>query len=122
MLAPVTIREVMNPTVETITPETPMVAVAKSLYAEDIGSVVVVRDGSPVGIVTESDMVRLLAHQRDVDDLTAADRGPPTPPPPRGPPPRTPPPSPTPRVAGAPPPPRPGEPVAGRPATTRLAS
>lgn len=73
MLVPVTIREVMNPTVETIPPETSALAVAQHLYDEGIGSVVVVRDGDPVGIVTESDMVALLAGQEDPATLTAAD-------------------------------------------------
>ncbi|WP_136717570.1 CBS domain-containing protein [Halorientalis salina] len=73
MLAPVTIREVMNSTVETIPPETPAIEAAALLYTEGIGSLVVVRDGTPVGMVTESDMVRLLAQERDAEEVTAAD-------------------------------------------------
>jgi len=73
MLAPVTIRQVMNDTVETIGPDVDAVTVAKRLYEEGIGSLVVVRDGEPVGMVTESDMSRLVAQERDADDVTAAD-------------------------------------------------
>jgi len=73
MLAPVTIREVMNESVETIEPTADAVTVAKRLYEEGIGSLVVVRDGDPVGMVTESDMARLVAQRRDPDEITAAD-------------------------------------------------
>jgi acyl dehydratase/CBS domain-containing protein len=73
MLVPVTLTEVMTPTVETIAPDVSAQRVAELLYDEDIGSVVVVRDGDPVGIVTESDMVRLLANQENTETLTAAD-------------------------------------------------
>ena len=73
MLAPVTIREVMNDSVETIGPDADAVTVAKRLHEEGIGSLVVVRDGEPVGMVTESDMARLVAQERDGNDVTAAD-------------------------------------------------
>jgi acyl dehydratase/CBS domain-containing protein len=73
MLAPVTIREVMNDTVETIGPDVAAVTVAKRLHEEGIGSLVVVRDGEPVGMVTESDMARLVAQERDADEVTATD-------------------------------------------------
>jgi len=73
MLVPVTIREVMNPTVETIPPDLPAIEAARLLHEEDIGSVIVVRDGNPVGVLTESDVVRLVAQQRDATELTAAD-------------------------------------------------
>jgi acyl dehydratase/CBS domain-containing protein len=73
MLAPVTIREVMNDGVETVEPDADAVTVATRLYEEGIGSLVVVRDGDPVGMVTESDMARLVAQQRDANGITAAD-------------------------------------------------
>jgi CBS domain-containing protein len=73
MLVPVTIQAVMNPTVETISPDRPALDAAELLHEEGIGSLVVVRDGTPVGVVTESDMVRLLAQQRDATALTTAD-------------------------------------------------
>ncbi len=73
MLVPVTIREVMNPTVETISPDLDAAAVAELLHGEDIGSVVVVENGDPVGIVTESDVVGLVAEGHDADTVTAAD-------------------------------------------------
>jgi CBS domain-containing protein/acyl dehydratase len=73
MLVPVAIREVMNERVETIEPDTDTVAVAKRLHGEGIGSLVVVRDGGPVGMITESDMARLVAQEYDPNDVTAAD-------------------------------------------------
>ncbi|WP_424016901.1 CBS domain-containing protein [Halorientalis pallida] len=73
MLVPVTIREVMNPTVETIGPDLDAAAVAELLHGKDIGSAVVVEDGDPVGIVTESDVVGLVAEGYDADTVTAAD-------------------------------------------------
>ena len=73
MLVPVTVREVMNPDVETASPDTPVVAVAERLHTAGIGSVVVCEDGGPLGIVTESDMVALVATRRTGEELTAAD-------------------------------------------------
>jgi acyl dehydratase/CBS domain-containing protein len=73
MLVPVTIREVMNETVETMAPDVPAIDVARFLQEKDIGSVVITSDDTPVGIVTESDLVRLLARERDPHDVTAAD-------------------------------------------------
>ncbi|WP_247010416.1 CBS domain-containing protein [Halorientalis litorea] len=73
MLVPVTISEVMSPEVSTVGPDVSATDVATRLFEEDIGSVVVVRDGAPVGIVTESDMVRLLAQGNDAAGVTAAD-------------------------------------------------
>ncbi|SDF33927.1 CBS domain-containing protein [Halorientalis regularis] len=73
MLVPVTIREVMNPTVETISPDLDAAAVAELLHGKDIGSAVVVEDGDPVGIVTELDVVGLVAEGYDAGTVTAAD-------------------------------------------------
>jgi acyl dehydratase/CBS domain-containing protein len=88
MLAPVTIREVLNPTVETVDPDLDAAAVARLLHGEDIGSVVVVDDsearsasgsrtqsgdGDLVGIVTESDIGGLVAEGPDASTVTAAD-------------------------------------------------
>ena len=73
MLAPVQVAEVMETAVETVGPDVPLLAVAERLQGQEIGSVVVVRDGTPVGIVTESEFVRLLADGREPGSLTAAD-------------------------------------------------
>ncbi|AQL42635.1 acyl dehydratase [Halorientalis sp. IM1011] len=73
MLVPVTVREVMNSTVETIDPDLDATAVAQLLHGEDIGSAVVVEAGDPVGIVTESDVVALVAGGHDTGTVTAAD-------------------------------------------------
>ena len=88
MLVPVTIREVMSPTVQTISRDLDVAAVAELLHRADIGSAVVVEDsearsasdsraqsgdGEPVGIVTESDVVGLVAEGHDPSTVTAAD-------------------------------------------------
>jgi CBS domain-containing protein/acyl dehydratase len=73
MLVPVSIREVMTSSVRTVPPDHSLLDVAALLHEERIGSVVVVRDGDPVGILTESDMVRVLAEEQDAASLTAHD-------------------------------------------------
>lgn len=70
MLVPLAVADVMVSPVETVTrPETAR-TVADRLADANVGSLVVVEDGGPVGIVTESDVVRLLAAGRDVDAVT----------------------------------------------------
>ncbi|MDY7082083.1 MAG: CBS domain-containing protein [Halobacteria archaeon] len=54
-----------NP-VETAESDTSVIEVAKTLAENEIGSIVVTEDAEPVGIFTESDLVRLVAHERDV--------------------------------------------------------
>jgi len=73
MLVPVTIEEVMSPSVETIAPDVDAVEVARLLCGRGIGSVVVVVEGEPVGIVTESDMVDLVAAEHVAAEQTASD-------------------------------------------------
>ncbi|MFB6082740.1 MAG: CBS domain-containing protein [Halorientalis sp.] len=88
MLVPVSVREVMSPTVETVGPDSDAAAVAELLHGKDIGSALVVEDsearsasdsrtqsgdGEPVGIVTESDVVGLVAEGYDAATVTAAD-------------------------------------------------
>jgi CBS domain-containing protein len=51
-----------------------LVDVARKLDAEDVGSAVVVEEGSPVGIVTDRDVaIRAVAAGRDPTELTAED-------------------------------------------------
>ena len=51
--------------VETVDPDATVRAVAERLHDSAIGSLVVVSDGTPTGIVTESDLTRLLASGGD---------------------------------------------------------
>lgn len=52
--------DVMGPHVITATPETPIEEAAKLLYENRIGCVPVMKDGTLVGILTESDLLRAL--------------------------------------------------------------
>ena len=51
------VRDIMNTDVATAAPGTPISAVAKLMADRDVGAVVVVEDGKPVGIVTDRDLV-----------------------------------------------------------------
>src|SRR5918911_3959514 len=51
------IRDLMNTDVATATPGTPISQVAKLMADQDVGSVVIVEGGRPVGIVTDRDLV-----------------------------------------------------------------
>ena len=51
------VRDLMNTDVVTATPGTPISRVAELMAARDVGAVVLVADGKPVGIVTDRDLV-----------------------------------------------------------------
>ncbi|MFC6837412.1 CBS domain-containing protein [Halomarina ordinaria] len=70
MLVPLRVRDVMTETVETTTPETTVTTAATRLTEADIGSLVVVDGGTPVGIVTRSDLVAVLAADGDPEATT----------------------------------------------------
>ena len=67
MLVPLTVADVMSSPVETISPEASGAEAAAALRSARVGSLVVCEDHRPVGIVTESDMVALLAENADAD-------------------------------------------------------
>lgn len=77
------VEEFARSEVVTASPDAPVRDVARSMVDRSVGSVVIVEDGEPVGIVTDRDLaVRLLAEEgdetvfsggRDPTDLTAAD-------------------------------------------------
>ena len=73
MLVPLPVREVMQTPVETITPGSPIVEAATRLRDAGIGSLVVERNGDPVGIITESDIVAVTAAEGDTRALTVED-------------------------------------------------
>lgn len=63
------IREVMTASVVTADPATPVREVAALMRERNVGSVVLVRDGEPVGIVTDRDLtVSVLADGRGGED------------------------------------------------------
>jgi len=58
----------------TTSPDASVVDVAKLMRDESIGSVIIVEDNKPIGIVTERDLVRrVLALGRDTSSLKASD-------------------------------------------------
>jgi len=65
MLGPPNVSDVMNEPVTTVTPETTVLEATRLLHENDIGSVVVVGEEAVVGIVTESDVVALVAADGD---------------------------------------------------------
>lgn len=70
----VTVREVMRRDVETVTPDTSARTMVRHLHEADVGSVLVVDEaGSPIGIVTDSDVLALVVGDRSLDETTAAD-------------------------------------------------
>lgn len=57
----------------TTSPETSVVEVARLMRDRSIGSVILVEDSKPIGIVTERDLVRrVIAHGGDSNTLTAS--------------------------------------------------
>ncbi len=66
------VREIMSVNVVTITPDTPISELATSMRDMDIGALIVVDRERPVGVVTESDIVRrVVAEDKDPKTVTA---------------------------------------------------
>jgi CBS domain-containing protein len=73
MPAPLSVREFMIADVETVAPDATVRTVAERFHASDVGSLVVVAAGRPTGIVTESDLTRLLATGGDPETARVRD-------------------------------------------------
>ncbi len=63
-VADLPIGEIMTRTVVTVTPDTPILVVARLLLDHRIGGVPVVEEGRIVGVITESDLFRLIVVQQ----------------------------------------------------------
>jgi len=72
MLVSLTVEEVMSTPVATVAESASARTVAERLSTENIGALVVVDEDRPVGIVTESDLVDLVAEGADLDGETVA--------------------------------------------------
>ncbi|MFB6185590.1 MAG: CBS domain-containing protein [Halobacteriaceae archaeon] len=58
----------------TASPDTPVTELAGTMDEENVGSIVITNDETPVGIVTDRDLtVRVLGEERDPADQTAED-------------------------------------------------
>ncbi|RLM56660.1 CBS domain-containing protein [Halobellus sp. Atlit-31R] len=67
-----TVSDIMRHEVVTATPETPVHEVATTMRDENVGSVVVVEEDLPVGLITDRDVaIRIAADQLDADEMTA---------------------------------------------------
>ncbi|MFC6963623.1 CBS domain-containing protein [Halocatena marina] len=73
MLKQMSLAEAMRTDVETIESDAVLIEVGRRLRKREIGSVVIVDDGPPVGIVTETDLVEFLVTGGDVETVTAAE-------------------------------------------------
>ncbi|ADQ68933.1 acyl dehydratase [Halogeometricum borinquense DSM 11551] len=73
MLVSIPVSEVMTDSVETTTPETTAREAAVKLFEKEVGSLVVCRNGSPVGIITEYDLTKLLAAGTDLDTTSVSE-------------------------------------------------
>src|SRR5690606_27798731 len=60
LLDKITVAELMTSPVMTVTPETPLHEVARLMLAHKIGGLPVVEDGKVVGMITESDIFRVM--------------------------------------------------------------
>lgn len=68
------VQDIARSNVVTAKPDTPAEGVAKKLKENDVGSVVVIEDGQPTGLVTDRDLVtRVVANLGAASGLTAGD-------------------------------------------------
>ncbi len=64
MLKQVAVKEAMSAEIQTTTPDTPVADAARVMIERKIGCLPVIENGRLVGIVTETDFVRLVAEGR----------------------------------------------------------
>lgn len=67
------VRDVMVRKVVTAKPGTSLTDIAKLMRKNRVGSVIIVNDGRPAGILTESDFIKLVARGTDMKDARAED-------------------------------------------------
>jgi acyl dehydratase/CBS domain-containing protein len=70
MLAPITVREIMQTPVETVTPDRSVQSAASRLVGGEIGSLVVCEHETPIGIITDADLTELVAAGDDPETTT----------------------------------------------------
>jgi CBS domain-containing protein len=67
------VSEIMVRKVITAKPETNLTDVAKLMHKNRVGSIVIVKNSRPVGILTESDFIKLVARGTDMKNAAAED-------------------------------------------------
>ncbi|WP_435358620.1 CBS domain-containing protein [Haloarchaeobius sp. DFWS5] len=63
------VEDVMHQTVETVSAAATARTAAERLRDAEVGSIVVTREGSPAGIITDGDIVRLVANGANLDEV-----------------------------------------------------
>lgn len=66
------IGDIMTRDPVTVTPDTPIIEVAQQLLEHRIGGVPVVEDGHVVGVITESDLFRLIVTSYEIEQCTGS--------------------------------------------------
>lgn len=69
----VQIKKIMRKNVINAPPDTKISLIAKVMHSNNIGSVVILDKGKPVGIVTDTDIVALVAEDKKLDKVGAKD-------------------------------------------------
>ncbi|RLF40981.1 MAG: CBS domain-containing protein [Thermoplasmata archaeon] len=78
LMEKIRIRDIMNTSPVMINKKASVLDATKEMKSEKVGSIIVVEDGKPIGIVTESDILReIVAEERDpkkipVDEIMSA--------------------------------------------------
>ena len=67
------VREIMNNNVVTAPPEISIRSIAKLMVDQGVGSIVIVKENRPVGIITEKDIVKAMAEGKDPDKVSAGE-------------------------------------------------
>jgi len=68
------VKDIMEVNVVTMPPDATVLEVSKSMANMDIGSIIVIDKDRPVGIITESDIIRrVIAEEKDVKKTTASE-------------------------------------------------
>jgi CBS domain-containing protein len=68
------IRKITKKKVITVSPNDKVIKAARLMDKKNVGSVVVVKDGKPVGILTDRDIaIRVVAKQADIDSTLVKD-------------------------------------------------
>ena len=72
--APDTVAELMTTDVVTVAPTDTVAAALRAMLERDIGSVVIVEDGAPVGVFTERDLSRRILDDPHLPDRRLGDQ------------------------------------------------
>lgn len=70
MKTKISVRDAMTPRVITLSPSDKIVDAAKLMLKNEIGSIIILENGNPTGIVTEKDFTKLIAKEIKLHDIT----------------------------------------------------